>query len=66
MRLAIGVSVVVPLSCVVSQFKMLENSASRVLEKLGASNSGRQAVLDIRPFGTDGSGSDDPDKQREN
>ena len=36
---------------------------SRVLEKLGALNSGRQAVLDRRLFGADGSGVDDPDKQ---
>ena len=35
---------------------------SRVLVKLGASNSGRQAVLDRCRFG---SGDDDPDKQRE-
>ena len=38
--------------------KMLENSAA-VLEKLGACNSGRQAVLDRRLFGADGSGGDD-------
>ena len=36
---------------------------SRVLEKLGASNSGRKATLDRRLLGTDGPVDDDPDKQ---
>ena len=36
---------------------------SRVLEKLGVSNSGRQAMLDRILFGIDGS--DDPDKHGE-
>ena len=38
---------------------------SRLLEKLGASNSCWQALLDRRLFGTDDSGGDDPDKQVE-
>ena len=34
----------------------------RVLEKVGVSNSGRQSMLDRRPFRIDGSGGDNPER----
>ena len=62
LRLVIGVSVVVALW---SNVQDVGDLCSWVLENPCVSHHGRQAMLDRRLFGTDGSGGDDLDKEEE-